>query len=73
MAKDNLPELYSQKDVENARTKGQVIGWVQGAVVGIAGMILLGLVGWIPTLAILGVGGFVLYKLFSGSAKDSSR
>jgi hypothetical protein len=70
MAKDNLPELYSQKDVENARTKGQVIGWVQGAVVGIAGMILLGLVGWIPTLVILGVGGFVLYKLFSGSAKD---
>jgi hypothetical protein len=71
MAKDNLPELYSQKDVENARTKGQVIGWVQGAVVGIAGMILLGLVGWMPTLVILGIGGFVLYKLFSGSAKDS--
>jgi hypothetical protein len=71
MAKDNLPELYSQKDVENARTKGQVIGWVQGAVVGIAGMILLGLVGWMPTLVILGVGGFVLYKLSSGSAKDS--
>ena len=69
MTKDNLPTLYSQKDVENARTKGQIVGWVQGAVIGIAGMLLLGLVGWIPTLVILGVGGFVLYKLLSGPSK----
>jgi hypothetical protein len=66
MAKDNLPALHSQKDVDNARTKGQIIGWVQGAVVGIGGMLLLGVIGWIPTLVILGVGGFLLYKLLSG-------
>ena len=65
----NLPGVYSQKDLDKARTKGQLIGWVQGAVVGVTGMILIGLVGWIPTIAILGVGGFVLYKLPSGPAK----
>ena len=71
MAKDNLPTLYSQKDVDNARTKGQLIGWVQGALVGIGGFLLLGLVGWIPTLAILGIGGFLLYRLLSGPSKES--
>ena len=65
----NLPGIYSQKDLDNARTKGQLIGWVQGAVLGVTGMILLGFVGWIPTLAILGVGGFILYKLLSGPRK----
>jgi hypothetical protein len=70
MAKENLPTLYSQKDVDNARTKGQLIGWVQGALVGIGGFLLLGLIGWIPTLLILGVGGFLLYKLLSGPSKD---
>jgi hypothetical protein len=70
MTKDNLPTVYSEKDVEKARTKGQLIGWVQGTAVGIIGMILLKLVGWIPTVLILGAGGFVLYKLLSGPSKD---
>lgn len=69
MTDDNLPTVYSEKDVEKARTKGQLIGWVQGAAVGVIGMILLNLVGWIPTVLIMGAGGFVLYKL-SGSSKD---
>jgi hypothetical protein len=70
MTNDNLPSVYSDKDLENARTKGQLIGWVQGTAVGVIGMILLKLVGWIPTVLILGAGGFVLYKLLSGSSKD---
>jgi len=32
---------------------------------------LLGVIGWIPTLAVLGVGGFVVYKLHSGPSKDA--
>jgi hypothetical protein len=70
MTNDNLPSVYSDKDLENARTKGQLIGWVQGTAVGVIGMILLKLVGWIPTVLILGAGGFVLYKLLSGSSKN---
>lgn len=69
MTKSNLPGLYSQQDLDNARTKGQVVGWIQGAALGVSGMILLGVIGWIPTLAVLGIGGFALYKLLSGPSK----
>lgn len=71
MVKVDLPDLYSKKDVDRARTKGELVGWLKGGVVGIVGMVLLGVIGWIPTLAVIGVGGFVLYKLFSGPAKGS--
>jgi hypothetical protein len=69
VAKNTLQELYTQKDLENARTKGQLVGWVQGAAIGVGGVLLLGVIGWIPTLVVLGVGGFLLYKVFSGSSK----
>ncbi len=66
MVKIDLPDLYTRKDVDKARTKGELVGWVKGTAVGVVGMLLLGVIGWIPTLAVIGVGGFVLYKLFSG-------
>ena len=71
MTKTDLPDLYTQKDVERARTKGELVGLVKGVAVGVGGFLLLGVIGWIPTLAVLGVGGFVLWKLFSGSSKSS--
>jgi len=27
MAKIDLPDLYTRKDVDRARTKGEVVGW----------------------------------------------
>jgi hypothetical protein len=71
MTKIDLPDLYTRKDVDRARTKGELIGWVKGTALGVVGMLLLGVIGWIPTLAVVGVGGFVLYKLFSGPKKGS--
>lgn len=71
MVKVELPDLYTKKDVDKARTKGELVGWIKGGVVGVVGMVLLGVIGWIPTLAVIGVGGFVVYKLFSGPAKGS--
>jgi len=71
MAKIDLPDLYTKKDVDRARTKGEVIGWIKGGVAGVAGVMLLGVIGWLPTIAVMGVGGFVLYKVFSGPSKDA--
>jgi hypothetical protein len=71
MAKSDLPDLYAKKDVDNARTKGELVGWIKGGAVGVVGMLLLGVIGWIPTLAVIAVGGFVVYKVFSGPAKGS--
>lgn len=65
----NLPERFTHQDVERARTRGQVIGWLQGGAVGVAGVVLLGFIGWLPTLAVLGIGGFALYKLLASSPK----
>ena len=70
MAKIDVPDLYTKKELERARTKGELVGLVKGVAVGVVGLLLLGVIGWIPTLAVVGVGGFVLYKLFSG-AKSS--
>jgi hypothetical protein len=65
--KSTLPDLYTEKDLERARTKGQLLGWMQGAAVGVTGMILLGFIGWLPTIAVAGIGGFALYKLLARS------
>lgn len=69
MPNDNLPGIYTRTDVEDARTKGQLVGWVQGALVAIGGIMLLGVIGWIPTLVVAGLITFGLYKLFSGTSK----
>jgi len=71
MTKIDLPDLYTKKDVDKARTKGELLGWIKGGVVGVVGMLLLGVIGWIPTLAVIGVGGFVVYKVFSGPKKSA--
>lgn len=71
MTKTELPDLYTRKDVDRARTKGELVGLVKGVAVGVTGFVLLGVIGWIPTLAVMGVGGFALYKLFSGPSKSA--
>ena len=63
-------ELYTKSDLENARTKGQLVGWVQGGAVVLAGGLLLSVLGWIPTLLVLGAGGFLLYKLTASPKRD---
>jgi len=69
MTKIDLPDLYTRRDVDKARTKGELVGWMKGGAVGVVGMLLLGVIGWIPTVAVIAAGGFILYKLFSGPAK----
>ena len=64
MTKSDL-KLYSALEVENARTKAQVVGIAQGA----GGMLLLGvllsLIGWIPLLVVGALAVFVVMKLVS--------
>lgn len=62
MTKTDL-QLYSAKDMSNARTKGQIVGWAQGAGTVITIGVVLSLVGWIPTLLLVGGVAFVGYKL----------
>ncbi len=71
MAKIDLPDLFTRNELESARTKGELMGMAKGAVLGVAGMLVLKVIGWIPAVAVIGIGGFVLYKLFSRPSSSS--
>ena len=60
-------KLHSKEELELARTKGQLIGWAQGAGSLIVLGLVLKLVGWIPALLIFAVVGWLLYRLFGKS------
>jgi hypothetical protein len=57
-------QLYSKADVENAQTKGQVIGWVQGASAVVVAGLVLSAIGWLPALIVVGGLVFVAVKVF---------
>lgn len=61
MTKSDL-QKYSKTELENARTKGQVVGWVQGAGAVVALGLVFSVVGWIPTILVVGGVGYLLYK-----------
>jgi hypothetical protein len=59
----DLVPRYTQTDLENARTKGQLVGWLQGAGVMFVVLMVVGLIGWIPAI-VVGIGAAaLLYKL----------
>lgn len=60
---DNLPVKYTRTDLENAKTKGQLIGWVQAGAVVLGGVLLLKAIGLIPVLLVVGVAAFIGYKV----------
>ena len=62
MSKEYETAIYTREQLENARTKGQLIGWVQGAASIGALILLLNLLGWIPLLIVASLLGFGGYK-----------
>ncbi len=58
------------QEVEKARRRGKMVGWVQGGGAVILGGIALQLLGWIPAIAILGLVVWVLYKLVTGPDEE---
>ena len=59
--------LFSKEQLESAKSKGQFIGWIQGAVSVGALLILLNFLGWIPLIIIASLLGFVGYKVVTKS------
>ncbi|MGI9626050.1 MAG: hypothetical protein ACR2QM_04380 [Longimicrobiales bacterium] len=71
---DSLPsegaiQLYTDGDLERAKNRGKLVGWVQGGVAVVLGGLLLQLIGWIPAVLVLGLVGYGLYRLLSGGKK----
>lgn len=68
MREDLVGRTYTETELQNARTKGQVVGWVQGGLGMLAGLMVLRIVGWIPALIVVGIIGFLVVKAL-GSRK----
>ena len=68
---DNLPVKYTRTDIENARTKGQLVGWVQAGAVVLGGVLLLKAIGWIPVVLMVVGAAFIGYKVISRKKKAS--
>lgn len=65
MASEYKTAIYTHEQLENARTKGQVIGWVQGgAAVGTL-LFLLQFIGWIPLILVASMLAFAGFKVAS--------
>ncbi|MDH3733520.1 MAG: hypothetical protein OEU54_08290 [Gemmatimonadota bacterium] len=64
---DNLPDFYTQRDVDKARRNHRLMGRVEGAVAIVAFGAIWNMVGWIPSLLVLAVVGYVLWRLLSKS------
>ena len=66
----NLPEkIYTDQDLARARKKGKVIGWLQGGAIVVGAAFVWNLVGWIPTVIVVGGVGYLGYKLLSKPSK----
>ncbi|HSE50597.1 MAG TPA: hypothetical protein VLB00_00285 [Gemmatimonadales bacterium] len=68
--RDSLVPVHTRQELENARTKGQVIGWLQGAGAVLLLGVILKFVGWIPLVVVGAVVGYLILRaLFGRSAK----
>jgi len=56
----------TKQELENARTKGQVIGWIQGAGAVLALGLVIKFLGWIPTIVVGGAVIYLGYRLLGG-------
>jgi hypothetical protein len=63
MRDEHLPELYTDRDLTRARRKAKAVGWVQGGGAVLAVGFVYSIIGWLPTLLVLGVVAYGVYRL----------
>ena len=67
---ENLPEFYTQREIDKARSRNRLMGRLEGAGAVIAFGVVMSFIPWIPWLAVAALVGWVVWKLVSKS-KDS--
>ena len=70
MAEKYETSIFTKKQLDSARVKGQVKGWAQGAASTFIFLMLMKFLGWIPAILVLGGLGFLGYKIFSAGKKS---
>ena len=56
-------ELHTDRDLAKARRRGKMVGWAQGGTVTFAALLGYNMFGWLPTILILAVVAFGIFKL----------
>ena len=68
---DLLPDLYTQREVDKARRRQRTLGRIEGVAAVVAAGAIFNLLGWIPTILVLGVAGYLIYRFFLKPRKSS--
>ena len=63
--------IFTRQELDNARTKGQIIGWVQGGAAVLLGTLLIGFAGWIPLLLVGAVALYFVYRVIFGKSSST--
>lgn len=74
MAKKYETSIYSKDQLDSARLRGQIKGWVQGTISTIVLLAVLKFLSWlwIPVMILLGVLGISGYNHFRKKSKKDS-
>ena len=65
-----LEELH-ERELRKARTRGKMVGWVQGGAVTALGFLAWRFIGLIPLIAVSALAIWIVYKLVFGGKKGS--
>ncbi|WP_419167084.1 hypothetical protein [Candidatus Palauibacter sp.] len=68
---DLLPDLYTQRELDKARGRHRTLGRIEGAAAVVAAGAIFNFLGWIPTILVLGVVGYLIYRFFVKPRKSS--
>lgn len=68
---DLLPELYSRQDLDKARRRHRIVGRIEGIAAAVVAGTIFNFLGWIPTVLVLGVAGYLIYRFVLKPRKSS--
>ncbi len=66
----NLPVRYTEQDLEKAKKSGRFVGWIQGGAAVLVGGMVLNILGWIPTVLVVGGVAYLGYKVVTSGSDD---
>ncbi len=71
MDPDLLPERYSRQELDKARRRHRIVGRIEGIAAAVVAGTIFNFLGWIPTVLVLGVAGYLIYRFFLKPRKSS--
>ena len=68
---DLLPERYSRQEMDKARRRHRIVGRIEGIAAAVVAGTIFNFLGWIPTVLVLGVAGYLIYRFVLKPRKSS--